>query len=93
MGMMNDYEITEIDTELNIQKLGFYANYLTKSLPIVIRNDAKNWPLYEKLNEWNLKDRNKQDKELNKTFTGRYNGPLLFGSLKDMPLQHILEIN
>ena len=42
---------------------------MSRTLPVVIRNDAKNWSLYDKLIAWNLKERASQDKELNRTFT------------------------
>ena len=50
MGMMRDWNITEIDMETEtIGKHEFYQKYLSKSLPLVMRKDAKEWPLFKEI--------------------------------------------
>lgn len=48
---MNRYfNVSEIDAEINpIGKHEFYQQYLSKSMPLVVRNDAKEWPLYKEI--------------------------------------------
>jgi len=50
MGLMRDWNITEIDMETEvIGKHEFYQKYLSKSLPLVMRKDAKEWPLFKEI--------------------------------------------
>lgn len=48
--------MTEIDTEYADKSktpMHFYKHFVSKSLPLVLRNEAKSWDLVKKLNETN----------------------------------------
>ena len=71
MGIMRDYDINIIDPDKETFNLMmFYSKYVSKSLPLVLRNDAKSWPLYQLLTQSMLDD--KLDQELNSLFTNHY---------------------
>jgi len=50
MGMNKEFNITEIDQESRIVgQHEFYKNYLSKSMPLVLKNDCKDWELTKKI--------------------------------------------
>lgn len=51
--MMRKYEVEEINMQTNtIGKHEFYTKYVSRSLPFVLRGDAKSWEIYKEMQEF-----------------------------------------
>lgn len=76
------YNLTEVDYDNGtIGKHEFYQKYLSKSLPLVLRNAAKDWGLYKGIKESSARF-NGRESGLNEWLASLFAAPLFDTTMK-----------